>query len=202
MANARRVFLDEKRSRLQKAALSVIARDGVEKASTRAITSEAKQNQASIHYAFASKDALLMSLPDIIQKDVQAVLAKALVGCTNAPMAIRKVATTYWAHTLSDPDLQRVQYELALFSLSKPEYKNVAKQQYAQYRNVFTDVLTVFLKDTMNTTDIEALANTCISLLDGIILQYLATQDETGCARALELGIQAMQGMCGSGMNS
>lgn len=196
MANAQRVFLDEKRDRLQRAALRVIARDGVEKASTRAITSEAGQNQASIHYAFKNKDALLMSLPDIIQKDVQDVLAKALVGCTDTHMAIHNIATAYWAHTLADPDLQRVQYELALFSLSKPQYARIAKQQYAQYRDVFTDVLTVFLKDTMKPIEIATLANTCIALLDGIILQYLATQDEAGCAQTLELGIRAMQEMC------
>lgn len=198
MATPQRVFLDEKRNRLQRAALRVIARDGVENASTRAITSEAGQNQAAIHYAFDSKNALLMSLPDIIQKDVQDVLAHALIRSTNAHMAIRNIAEAYWAHTLADPDLQRVQYELALFSLSKPEYKNIAKQQYAQYRSVFTDVLTPFLKDTLRPAEISNLANTCIALLDGIILQYLATQDEEGCAGAVELGIRAMQGMCSS----
>lgn len=191
-----RVSLAEKRDLLRNSAIRVISQHGIDGASTRAITSEAGQNQASIHYAFDSKQDLLMSIPEAIQTDIQVMIATALDGCTDAPAAIQRLAVAYWTYSLADPDLQRTYYELTLFAISKGEYHDMAKAQYQKFRASITEVLSSFLADTMKATEIADLASACLAMIDGVILQYLATQDEAGCQRALDLGIRALQSRC------
>jgi AcrR family transcriptional regulator len=195
-SGAARISLREKKELLKDAAIRVLAKHGVEGASTRNIASSAKQNVASIHYAFDSKDQLLMSIPEVLQADVKEVLGESVQHCSDARSAISCMAIAYLDHCISDPDLQRVHYELTLFSLSKTDYKEVAKQQYLEYQDVLALVLYNFLKDEMPQEEIANLAVVCLALIDGIIIQYLAVRDEEASKKALDLGIRAMQNMC------
>ena len=57
-----RIPATERRAALARAALAVIARDGVHAATTRAIVAEAGMSLASFHYAVASRDELLRKI--------------------------------------------------------------------------------------------------------------------------------------------
>ena len=57
-----RIPAPERRAALARAARTVIARDGLQAATTRAIVAEADMPLASFHYAFASRDELLAEL--------------------------------------------------------------------------------------------------------------------------------------------
>lgn len=194
--NTARLGRNEKKDLLRAAALRVMARHGIEGASTRAIALEAQQNVAAIHYAFESKDDLLMSIPKALQLDVEQILHHAVKDCDDAKSAIAAIANAYWHYTLSDPDSQRVHYELTLFALSKPKFESIAQQQYINYRNTVSKVLTLYLDEQLEAEQIETLASVCLAVMDGIIIQYLATKNEGIGYRALQLGIHTMQEAC------
>ena len=61
-----RIPAAERRAALAAAALTVIARDGLAAATTRAIVAEAGMPLASFHYAVARRDELLRDVVDLV----------------------------------------------------------------------------------------------------------------------------------------
>ena len=60
------IAVDERRQLLVEAAIRVMARDGVAKATTRAIAAEAGMALAAFHYSFRSKQELLENVLEAI----------------------------------------------------------------------------------------------------------------------------------------
>lgn len=188
-----RITLKNKQSLLQEAALRVIANGGIDAATARAITSEANQNLASISYAFESKESLLVSLQQALQKDVDTIIEKALAGCTEFEEAVEKVSLAYFKHTTRDPDKQRAHYELTLFALSKPEHRDIARKQYEQLIESSIKASAALLKEPLPKSEMKAFSSLNIAIMDGVILQYLATRNRSAALKTLQLGISSLK---------
>jgi AcrR family transcriptional regulator len=182
---------EARRERLRDAALRVIARDGIAAASTRAIAGEAGLTSAMIHYAFDSKEQLLGEVLTQILDTVQAQLRRPALQSAGLGAAVEALAEAYWAHVLATPELQRAQYELTLHALTagQPE---LARAQYEGYVGLCRDAFLSAATTRVERRAAEDLAGACVALVDGAILQLLATGDRTRAARRLRLGIRAL----------
>lgn len=188
-----RISLKEKQTLLQDAALKVISSQGIDAATARAITAEANQNLASISYAFESKENLLVSLQQVLQKDVDAVVEKALVGCQSLEEAVEKVSLAYFKYTTKDPKKQRAHYELTLFALSKPEHRDIARKQYKQLIEASMISAASLLAKPMSNAELKVFSSLNLAIMDGVILQYLATGNRAAALNTLKLGIESLK---------
>src|ERR1700712_4572156 len=71
-----RLAVAERRELLLEAALRVVAEHGVSGATTRAIVAEAGVSLASFHYAFTSRDELLVELVNSVIANEESVLSR------------------------------------------------------------------------------------------------------------------------------
>ncbi|MEZ5190211.1 MAG: TetR family transcriptional regulator [Schumannella sp.] len=116
-----RIPASERRAALARAALTVIARDGLAAATTRAIVAEAGMPLASFHYAVASRDELLRDVIELVVA-AEGVAAGGLLAQAETPRdAIRGALNGYLDHVRSDPGAEQAMFELTQYALRTPE---------------------------------------------------------------------------------
>jgi len=191
-----RVSLQDKRQSLQQALLRVIAREGIEQATVRNIAAEANINPAAISYAFAGKDELMMSLHLALQADVHEVVTKAIQTCTSIEEAISKMAKAYFDHTVRDPDRQRAHLELTLAALARADSKEIARMQYEGYIKQLVDALMGLNANIISRSEITTIARMALAMMDGVIVQYLSTRNQSACKKTLALGVDLLLNHC------
>ncbi|RTL41300.1 MAG: TetR family transcriptional regulator [Burkholderiales bacterium] len=182
----------ERRRRLCDAAVAVALRDGIAGLTTRAVAEEAGLTAAMVGYEFDSKDGLLLAVLEHIHAGVRDALAHApLAGARDPATVLEALAGAYWAHVLDTPALQRAQYELTLHALALPGGEAIARAQYRGYVLAVANALEHAAP--LPSERLHEVAGTCVALMDGLILQWLATGDTAACARRLALGVRALQ---------
>lgn len=182
----------DRRRRLCEAAVAVALRDGVAGLTTRAVAEQAGLTAAMVGYEFDSKDGLLLAVLEHIHAGVRAALAAApLAGARDAATVLATLAGAYWAHVLETEALQRAQYELTLHALALPGGDTIARAQYQGYVLAVANALEQAAP--LPSTRLHDIAGACVALMDGLILQWLATGDSAGGARRLALGVRALQ---------
>ncbi len=191
----RSISRQEKVERLQIAAISVIARQGVSEASTRAIATEAGLNLATVHYAFDGKDDLLTSLLGRVLKESSDLITKVAQESKTAQEAIARMADAYWDHAVRYPDLQRVNYELGLYALTNREYGDRSKLQFSANHDHIAGLLQPLLPNWTK-AQVAVLTVACVSSMEGLIIQYLVMQDRETCEKVLALNVKALQLLC------
>ncbi len=171
---------DERRRLLARAALTVMAREGIAAATTRAITAEAAMPQASFHYCFRSKDELLgLVIETMVNQQVSAALATVRPR-KDVRRAFREGFRAYWRVVEDSPGEQLVTYELTQYALRTPGLEELARRQYAAYLRGATEVL-----DTLAevggfawTEPTPVLARLLVSILDGLTLSWIVDRDD------------------------
>lgn len=189
------VSRQEKVERLQTAAISVIASRGMTEASTRAIASEAGLNLAAVHYAFDGKDDLLISVLESVLKNTRILITTVALDCESAEAAIAAMAKAYWNHATQYPDLQRVNFELALYALTNSEYRERSQQQFAAFHEHVTNIFKPLLPQ-WSEQQLAVLTVACISAMEGLAVQFLVMQNKETCDMALALNVKALQLLC------
>src|SRR4051794_39762700 len=107
-----RIPATQRRAALAAAARTVIARDGLAAATTRAIVAEAAMPPASFHYAGASRDELLRHAVELVVADEATAAATFLATATTPRDAIQKALPGYLDHVRSDPGNEQAMFEL------------------------------------------------------------------------------------------
>ncbi|MCZ0983105.1 TetR/AcrR family transcriptional regulator [Streptomyces diastatochromogenes] len=187
---------DERREQLVEAAIRVMIRDGVAKATTRAIVGEAGLPLGAFHYCFRSKRELLHSVIERIMLNSLAFTPthtpedtpEDTPAPTDAPTLIRSTLHAYWEGIRARPSEHLVTYELTQYALREPGLADVARRQYQHYLQANIDHLTA-VADQANirwTVDIPVLARVGLSLLDGLTLNWLIDRDDTQALAALD----------------
>lgn len=182
-----------RRQRLCRAAIAVAMRDGIGGLTTRAVAREAGLTAAMVNYEFASKDGLLLAVLEEIHAGVRDTLAASVAGSHSLADAIARVAAAYWAHVQATPDLQRVQYELTLHTLTLAGGEGIARTQYQGYVQALAQALGAAAGQPLRSADLEDLAGASVALMDGLILQWLATRDADATGRRLATGVRVLQ---------
>src|SRR5690349_15397394 len=107
-----RMPLAERRQQLVEAAIAVMTRDGVNKATTRAIVAEAGTSLSVFHYCFDSKEALLEAvIKTIVGKTVTLAEATFSPGATMED-TISNAFRAYWSHVTAHPAEHLLTYEV------------------------------------------------------------------------------------------
>ncbi|WMX44333.1 TetR/AcrR family transcriptional regulator [Streptomyces roseicoloratus] len=185
-----RLSADERRDQLVEAAIAVMIRDGVAKATTRAIATEAGAPLGAFHYCFRSKQELLHAVIDrIMRRTLVPTATTAGEDDGRSPYEIiRGTLRAYWDGIRRSPAEHMVTYELTQYALRQPEMAEVARRQYAHYLTVFGEYLEAVARAAgiRWTVDVHVLARHGFGLLDGLTLTWLIDRDDAQAEAALD----------------
>jgi len=180
-----RIAVDERRELLVEAAIRVMVRDGVAKATTRSIVAEAGMALATFHYSFRSKQELLENVIETITAHTLDLAVEVLVGDGTAEDKVRSALDTYWRHVVANPGEHRVTYELTQYALRHPGLATIAKRQYEAYITAASTLI-----ESLNVAwkaPTPVIARYLISVMDGMTLLWLNEGDDASCRAALDL---------------
>jgi AcrR family transcriptional regulator len=187
----------ERREALARAALAVIAREGVHAATTRAIVAEAGMPLASFHYAVASRDELLRDVVElVVGSQDSAAFGTLELNARDLRSAIRGVLGSYFDIVRADPSREQAMFELTQYALRTPALADFPGEQYAVYRGLAARLLeagAARYRVRWN-TPIPELAALAVALTDGATLAWLATRDDAAAERLLDLAADAIAG--------
>lgn len=165
----------ERREQLITAAMTLIARVGVEGATTRRIAEEGKASLAAVHYCFESKEKLLLDVFDRIlashRADTQEIHGAGRSLCDVAVELLGR--TLEWG--IHNPDQARAEFDLAVWA-SRQE-TGLGVEMYA----MFSDLWSATLREATPVLPPDELATTVrliMALADGLGLQLLARQQD------------------------
>lgn len=180
-----RMPLAQRRQQLVDAAISVLTREGVSKATTRAIVAEAGTSLSVFHYCFDSKQELLDAvIKSLVGTTVNLAEASFEEGASRQEM-IRAGLAAYWTHVTANPDQHLLTYELTQYCLRKPGYAAVARQQYDLYAHAFIALLEALGAEPA--VPGEVAGRYLAALIDGLTLDWLVRRDDKSSERVLDL---------------
>ena len=186
-----RMSAADRRAQLVAAAIKVMTRDGVTRATTRAIASEAEMPLGVFHYAFRSKAELMAVVTETIAKQSKAEIdAVTLSGNLDDPYELVVGGLcAYFDHVVAHPHEHLVTYELTTAALRDAELEEVAKRQYDYYLEE-NEKLLVAVAELMGfefTDPVPVVSRFVFSVMDGLALNWLARGDTDEARRVIEL---------------
>jgi AcrR family transcriptional regulator len=179
---------NDRREELVEAAIRVLVRDGVAKATTRAIAAEAGVSQGVIHYCFASRSELLQEVITRMTDRFLAPVSEAFAGGDDLRASIAGSLRAFWRRVEAAPAEELVGYELAQYALRNEDFGPLAKYQYAHYLEVHAQ----FLQAAAEAAGIEwtvpvpVLARHVHATLDGLSMCWLVDRDSEHTAQVLD----------------
>jgi len=186
-----RMSAAQRRELLVEAAIRVMTRDGVARATTRAIAQEADMPLGVFHYAFRSKQELMAMVVQTISRRSRADMdAAVFAGETIDVVEIVKAGMlAYFNHVVAHPLEHLVTYELTTSALRDPELEEVAKEQYDYYLQDTEQLLTAGaeLLSLEIDEDMEVVTRMMFSLMDGLALNYLARGGQDSACDVIDL---------------
>jgi AcrR family transcriptional regulator len=172
---------DGRRLQLIEAATRVIAREGVAAATTRRIAAEAGVPHGLVHYWFTGKDELLDEVVQGMLRQLEAATGEpaARPELDAAEDFAQRFRSAFELIEGDDRGRQIALFELTTWSLRSPEYRHVARAQYAAYRATAESVTGPWLADhgVELPTSPQVFAQFVSALFDGVNLAWLADPD-------------------------
>lgn len=178
----------DRREQFVEAAIRVMSREGLERATTRRIAEEAGTTQGVFHYAFRDKNELLTDVVAAVTAGVEAVLREAIDPRLGLAAALEAGPRAYWAHITSDDGLQLMQYELTIFCRRTEGFEWLAEWQYARYTAVTMEAFAEAAAHDSRppAIDLADLANFVVAGMDGLVMQYEVSHDTERSERTLD----------------
>jgi AcrR family transcriptional regulator len=191
---------DERRERLVHAAIAVMTREGVAKATTRAIAAEAEMPLGIFHYAFRSKQELMSMVTETIARRSKAEIDAVVLASDPVPDlydVVHAGLSAYFDHVVSHPEEHLVTYELSTAALRAPELEEVAARQYAYYLGENQKLIEAAadLLDVDYVEPVEVVSRYLFSTMDGLALNFLAKGDEEEARKVIDLVARTVLGM-------
>ena len=194
-----RMSAEERRRQLTEAAIAVMTREGVARATTRAIAGEAQMPLGGFHYAFESKHELLVRVIQTIARQSKADIDAAVL--TRPDLDLEEVATAglmaYFDHVVAHPKEHLLTYELTQYALREEGFEGVAKEQYDYYLRENEALLEAFA-DIMQieyVVPLPVVSRFAFSVMDGLALNWLAIGDEETAREVVRVTVSALAGM-------
>ena len=194
-----RMSAADRREKLVAAAIRVMTREGVAKATTRAIAGEAGMPLGVFHYAFRSKAELMAVVTQTIAQQSKAEIdAVTLSGTTDDPFdLVVGGLCAYFEHVVAHSDEHLVTYELTTTALRDAELEQVAKRQYDYYLEENEKLLSAVaeLMGFEFTEPIPVVSRYVFSVMDGLALNWLARGDEEEARKVIDLTARTILGL-------
>jgi AcrR family transcriptional regulator len=184
-----RVSAEQRRQDLTEAAFRVMTRVGVPSATTRLIAEEAGVPQSVFHYCFRSKDELLQQLTKVVVEEMVGDALAAIVEAGSFEDSARRSLRGLWENGVRQPSRQLVLYELTTAALREPDEEGLAAWQYEHYWASTERFLTALAEraGVTWTQPIDVLSRMTTTMIDGLILGWLADQNTAQAEAALDL---------------
>ena len=187
-----RIPATERRAELVAAAVRVIATEGVEGATTRRIAQQANAPLATLHYCFATKEALFAAVFEHVTGQYRKVLTRNDIHgdvATTARVLLHSLLKWY----LANPD-----FGAAIVELISWGQRQDGKQAEMVYNEVFATLRTIL--QTAATAQgrpadpdtIDALTYIVSTLSDGFALNWLAFTDRTATESQIQLTLSVL----------
>jgi AcrR family transcriptional regulator len=183
-----RLPVQQRRQQLVDAAIRVMTRDGVTKATTRAISAEADVSLSVFHYCFDSKQDLFLAVIETIVGHTAIPAAAEIVPGETLGATVRNALGAYWTHVVENPEEHLLTYEVTQYVLRRPDLVPVARLQYDAYRKAYLDIFTQAreLLGVEPAWPLEELADYLVSAIDGLTLQWLVQRDDKAAEAVLD----------------
>lgn len=183
-----RLAVAERRRMLLTAAARVMAREGIARTTTRAITAEAGMPRGSFHYCFRSKDELLRELITVVVTDMAQAARDAPAPGEDLPQSLRAGLRALFRTVSEHPDEQLVLYELTTYALRDPATAKLAEWQYQAYYQHATDYLDFAARRAGITWSLPmpTLARLFVTVIDGLCLNWLPDRDTAAALDVLD----------------
>lgn len=178
-----------RREELVEAAIHVMVREGVTRATTRAIVAEAGMTLGVFHYCFTSRGELLQEVTKRLTDRSVAAAREAFASERDLRSGIAGSLRAFWDGVEAAPGEELLGYELAQYALRHEEFRELANRQYAYYLQVHAE----FLESAAAAAGIEwtvpvsALARYIHASLDGLSMCWLVDRDTEGSRQVLDL---------------
>lgn len=192
-----RIAVDERRAALLAAALRVIGREGMGRASTRAIAAEAGMPTASFHYVFGSYDAMVEQLIAAVLAEQAAAIDDAVVGAATLRDFIEAALGGWLDRAIAHPDSEVALHEIVAWSRSSPERRRLAEAVYEQYAAAVGSFVRAGEQafDAGWSVPSEELVRFVLVLTDGVAARWLVDRDDAAARRSVRIGAAALLGL-------
>jgi len=185
----------ERRRLLVEAALRVIARDGMNAATTRAVVGEANMSLASFHYAFTSRDEMMRELvAHVVENETVAAFSGLRLGA-DIRTSIRDALNAFFeGAVIADPEHEQVMFEIMQYALRTPGLRHLAAEQYSRYRAAVTELLIAGATNAgvTWTRPVDDVARSVLTLTDGLTFGWLADRDTDAARRVIEFAADSL----------
>jgi AcrR family transcriptional regulator len=187
-----RLAADQRRKAFLEATVRVIARHGVEGATTRRIAAEAGLQLSALHYTFPSKETLLFA----IWEEQVSVLRERMLrnvrrdGLGKAAASLLRQMMTWFQ---ADEDFARVQLELLFWALRQEG--ELGARAYDIHGAVIEDVLRRSRQGREDIAMVRPMATLVLALADGINVQWFSYRSAERLERDIQLGEAALRAL-------
>ncbi|HEY3331224.1 MAG TPA: TetR/AcrR family transcriptional regulator [Capsulimonadaceae bacterium] len=169
---------DEQRDRLLRAAYELIAEVGISGLRTRDIADKAGVNIATLHYCFATKDALLTELYSYIIAMVKEERARYINDHGTAADKLRGHSELRLHFLRDKPASARAWRAFSEGVWTNGAVREIMRRHFAEVRVKLRDIIAEGRRDgtigPLPTDDDDLAASMLMSLYDGLIFQWVA----------------------------
>lgn len=191
--------VEDRRAQLVEAAIAVMTREGVRKATTRAIVAEAGASLSVFHYCFDSKSALFEEVVRTIVGRSAGLAKEALTSVDTDDDVLLAGLLAYWEHVTAHPEQHLLTYEVTQHCLRIPELHDVARSQYDLYANVIAIHLRGSLEGEPDDATVACVARYVAVIIDGLTLNWLARRDDAEAVGVLKSSVPHIRTMWAAG---
>ncbi len=174
-----RMSVEDRRAKLVEAAITVLAREGVPHATTRAIVAEAGMQIGMFHYCFRSKEELVLEVMRKINDRSYEAVGQAVMAVDEPEGRIRAAVEAYWDHINQAPLEHLLTYELTHYALRQPGQREAAVEQYENYHSGMIQLLggIAQLGEFSWRMPLDELSRVTLALIEGVTFQWLVNED-------------------------
>ena len=182
-----------RRRQFVEAAILVISREGVARATTRRIAEMADLPTASLHYCFATKEDLFHAVYEAITGTGFAEVGASVQQDVGLHQGVADITRSFARWFQSSRDMQLATYELTVWSLRSSDSRHLARRVYRRYLDGCTQLLREVRTEKELDFDIETLSRMLIGVLDGLMLQWLSFDDDPNEGILTEESVRMLQ---------
>ena len=189
------VRVEQRQEQIVAAAVRVLGRVGVPRTTLRAVAAEADIPLGTLHYVFPSKDRMLRAIITAVIDDVWTTVRADLQPDQGVARALRHGISTFWGKLVEgEIGLQVMQYELAMYSVRSEGPGGLAQVQYERYTSLVSSVCEQAARAAGErcAVDFDTLGRLALAVLDGLIVQYVASPDATRARRDLDRAVDML----------
>lgn len=183
-----RMNVDERRSKLVDAAITVMAREGLRHATTRAIVTEAGMTTGAFHYCFFSKEELVLEVMRSLQERAFEIVSTEVDEHAGGDEVIERAVGAYVRH-VSDAARRQLVFELNIHALREAGLRDAAVKNH----RAKLDSAEALLQRMAAAGGFrwrrptEELARLTLGVVDGVSYQWLVTAEEFDAPRLQEV---------------